>query len=197
MKLPDYSISDTHFTDPIIAEHFGRYSPSQPSLEDIDGAMVKNWNGVVGVNYRSVIHVGDLLFGPRREEAEYYVNKLIGKKILVKGNHDKQSNSYYEDLGFEVHDYIELYYNGFRVLFTHKPLKGLLDTDINIHGHIHNAANDFITAAHINVCVEQHGFAPRKTAYLLDRTIYRLKFIGESADRDRDLERVLGLSEER
>ena len=61
-----------------------------------------------------------------------------GKKILVKGNHDVKSYSWYYDHGwdFVCESYCVDFY-GHRIVFSHKPIK-IGDHTLNIHGHFHN-----------------------------------------------------------
>ncbi len=76
----------------------------------------KNWNAVVGEN-DTVIVPGDISWATRLEEAYSdldYINKLNGKKLIGKGNHDfwwttaKKMYEFFDKNGFDT---IEILYN--------------------------------------------------------------------------------------
>ena len=85
-----------------------------------------------------LIHLGDVNIG----QNEYWHNCLmnIPKKILVMGNHDRQSHHWYYEHGwnFVCDQFISLEF-GKRILFSHYPIKDDGQYDINIHGHFHNS----------------------------------------------------------
>lgn len=90
------------------------------------------------------------------------------KKILVKGNHDRCTDSWYLDHGWDcVCDSLHVKRYGKDILFTHRPVSeqalDILGCDINIHAHLHNNEhrkedNDYNLLAdrHILVKVEHH-----------------------------------------
>jgi len=87
-----FIISDTHFGDYRIEN----FEPSRLKLmqkynvDNIDEAMILSWNEAVKKD-DVVFHLGDFAY----KKIEYYSNALNGEKILIRGNHDKQSyNSY-------------------------------------------------------------------------------------------------------
>lgn len=59
-------------------------------------ALVRNWNSIVS-REDEVYVLGD--FGADKKEADV-LSTLIGRKYLVKGNHDVYSNEYYREAGF-------------------------------------------------------------------------------------------------
>ena len=58
------------------------------SKEEMDETIIANWNRRA-TNDDIVYCAGDFAFGRTWEEIEYYVKRLKGKIILIKGNHDK------------------------------------------------------------------------------------------------------------
>jgi calcineurin-like phosphoesterase family protein len=87
-----------------------------------------------------LIHLGDICIG----RDEYWNNRFcytspLTKKILVRGNHDKKSLSWYSEHGWSfICDHFSLETNGKKILFSHEPMvydKSLYD--LNIHGHLH------------------------------------------------------------
>jgi len=83
-----------------------------------------------------VIHLGDVMVA-RADQWDKYVAHLPGHKILVKGNHDRKSHTWYMDRGCAFScDSFTMNMYGHKLLFTHEPaLDG--DFDLNIHGHCH------------------------------------------------------------
>jgi calcineurin-like phosphoesterase family protein len=101
-----------------------------------------NWHEVVDPT-ATVLHLGDVQVWYNELEmatASRIVRGLPGKKFLIKGNHDKYKDSYYEALGFTVIPEFITEYAGRRFLFSHYPdVNRLGEWDVNIHGHIHNS----------------------------------------------------------
>lgn len=86
-----------------------------------------------------LIHLGDVCIG----KDEYWHNSCIiplnCKKWLIRGNHDKKSNTWYLSHGWDfVGEEFVLRYGNKNILFSHEPLPKRENIDVNIHGHIHN-----------------------------------------------------------
>jgi calcineurin-like phosphoesterase family protein len=123
----------------------------------MDECMIKDWNDVVGKD-DWVIHLGDFSFNSDR-----YVNRLNGKIILVKGNHDSgQYNKYFEG----VVEFMPLQVAEFNCFLTHVPIdlegqykKGrepdfsILDRyQIILCGHVHTVFT--VKGKNVNVGVD-------------------------------------------
>jgi calcineurin-like phosphoesterase family protein len=85
-----------------------------------------------------LIHLGDFCIGKDKEWHEKFVALLPDvKKILILGNHDKQSKDWYLRNGWDfVCEQFSNNYYGKYITFSHIPIKGV--QNINIHGHYHN-----------------------------------------------------------
>jgi calcineurin-like phosphoesterase family protein len=121
-----------------------------------------------------LIHLGDVNIGDDVDVHEKYIKPLKCKKILVRGNHDHKSLSWYQDHGWDfVCDSFIMNHLGKRLLFSHKP-QPLGEWDLNLHGHFHNTThrddefNSFYCEKHIKVAVEDTGYK----AVLLDRFVF-------------------------
>lgn len=86
------------------------------------------------------IYLGDLAHKKcgkeHYEKLRKFVNKLNGIKILLRGNHDNESDEYYRSCGFQyVFDTLKIG----NILLSHKPqnLNKYPDVKYNIHGHLH------------------------------------------------------------
>lgn len=88
----------------------------------------------------TLIHLGDICIGSDAEHHAHYIQSLeCHRKILVKGNHDKKSNQWYLEHGwdFVCQTFSDRYY-GVKVLFSHVPIARTDYHDVCIHGHFHN-----------------------------------------------------------
>ena len=121
--------SDTHIGHRKIIE-YGR-------PDDYEDRIFKGFTSELG-DEDVFIHLGDICIGHDEENHEQLMRFVSGRKILVKGNHDHKSNSWYYRNGWDfVCDSFSLNYGGKRILFSHKPKQISKSFDLNIHGHFH------------------------------------------------------------
>lgn len=152
-------ISDTHFDHANIIQYSNRpFADKYVMTEEL----IERWNSVVGEN-DTVFHLGDVFIcGAQR--AEEIASRLNGRKILIRGNHDKFSRGKYLRMGFDVHDVY--YYEGY--LLTHKPFnEGALKTALNygllkgnICGHVHEKIDHLDREIYRVACVELFDYKP-------------------------------------
>lgn len=126
-------ISDTHFNHANIATYCQR-------PEAFTEIIIKRWQERVGLE-DTVIHLGDVAIGKRKPVSEIMA-RLPGRKILVRGNHDRQKSlTWWMENGFDFACDGMKFRNCW---LTHEP-----DTsraggcDLNIHGHLHNIWDGF------------------------------------------------------
>lgn len=167
MKLTDkfFIISDTHFGHKRIIDYENR-------PENHEEVMIKNWNSVVN-SQDSVLHLGDLHL-TNFPKAYDFCNRLNGKKYLIRGNHDGNSEKHYNLLGFEVIEPIFKFFNEIILVFTHQPLimdeNHMKNANIwNIHGHIHSKSHPdiHVHSRHINMSVEVINYTPVRLADII------------------------------
>lgn len=128
--------ADTHFSHRGIVKFLreDNVTKERPwdNIEEMDEALVKNWNSVVRPT-DTVYHLGDVVIN---RSALPILGRLNGTKILVKGNHDV----------FRAEEYLE-YFKDIRgsavlnnLVMTHIPLHpaSIERWDGNIHGHLHS-----------------------------------------------------------
>jgi len=165
-----FVISDTHFLHDNIIKYCNR--PFN-STEGQDKVMIRRWNNVVKTD-DLVIHVGDFALHKDSKAVEEIINSLNGRKILVKGNHDRKSTHWYLTNGFSfVCDSFVL--DG--ILFTHRPVEKIEKWKFNIFGHIHNKVlQKYEDNRYINVSVERINYTPT----LLEKLIKRRENYNES-----------------
>ena len=58
------------------------------TVEEMDSEIIRRWNEKVHRN-DTVYVVGDFLWSSHKQDARELIHSLKGKKILIKGNHDK------------------------------------------------------------------------------------------------------------
>lgn len=78
-----FSTSDLHFGHARIIELAGR---PFSSVEEMNEALIDNWNSKVGPRDLTFIH-GDVCMG-KRDESVPLIGRLNGRKVLITGNHD-------------------------------------------------------------------------------------------------------------
>jgi calcineurin-like phosphoesterase family protein len=164
LTLDTWIISDTHFLHKNIVKYCNR-------PVDHTEIMFDNWLEHIHLDDQ-VLHLGDIYMGPRIAGQELLA-KLPGRKYYLKGNHDKQSEVFYADLGFKLVP-APLYWHtpeGKKVLFSHYPDNQRLDWTINIHGHIHNngyAPDTPRDRDYRNISVEVMDYKPVRLRDILD-----------------------------
>lgn len=129
-------VTDTHF----FHEKMYEYCNRPLGFEYI---ILKNINDVVQED-DILIHLGDICIGQDGKAHDLFIKSLKCRKWLIRGNHDKKSDTWYLNHGWDfVSKYIAMDAFGRNVLLSHEPIKtDLLDHfDMNIHGHVHNNDN--------------------------------------------------------
>ena len=161
-------ISDTHFDHANILnfkDADGRSTRGFDDVEEMNEHMIQQWNSVVKPGDK-VYHLGDVLFGTRKEE---WMNKnmprLNGQKRLIVGNHD--NIKFHAAGGWWSKIDLWRMWPEFGLLFTHVPVHNSTlgeshrfgeGSMVNVHGHIHT--NPSPTEFHKCVCVEQVNYTP-------------------------------------
>ena len=159
--------SDLHFGHGNIIRAAQR--PFQ-TVEEMDAALIQNWNARVGPE-DEVYLLGDLtLRGPQLAAA--VLGRLNGRKYLVRGNHDQfvdrasfaQSGALFQ----WVKDYHVLTHQGRQLVLFHYPIAEwdqLHHGALHLHGHQHNGPDYNLKNAEAgllryDVGVDANGMAP-------------------------------------
>ena len=98
-----YFSSDNHYFHANIIKYCSR--PFR-DVGEMNAAMVDNWNSVVS-DEDVVFHLGDVSAGlrDRVDDFKALIGSLRGKKVLIRGNHDHQTDEWYVEAGFRsVHE---------------------------------------------------------------------------------------------
>ena len=163
-------ITDTHFGHKKMEEYCGR--PSDFEKRIFQGLKKIKPDDVV-------IHLGDFCIGEDSKWHDLWNSALFSnKRILVKGNHDKKSNTWYYSHGWHaVVDSFNLNYNGKLITFSHIPIKGI--QNINIHGHFHNNLHRLLEDKYV-VEGEKERNDKDFPLELYDKNIYKLLAIEDT-----------------
>ncbi len=142
-------------------------SPLRPfsSVDEMDETMVERWNATVGPR-DTIYHLGDVVI-PR--SSLRILDRLNGRKILIRGNHDqgvlKDFSRYFEDVrGAFFHPGDSTMRGG--LIFTHVPVHPscLVGHYLgNVHGHLHChliTVDGQVDRRYYSACVERHNFTP-------------------------------------
>lgn len=188
----DFFIADTHFFDRYCIKYDGR---PFSGVEDMNETLIKNWNAAVGDGDR-VFVVGDFSYGNGADIVST-AQRLKGKKILIRGNHDNDVNLKY---AFdEIYDYLEIHLDNATAILSHYPLSSFKDMQkggtVHLYGHVHNSfeakiANDVyerlralpdrnyrFEAYNVGCMQPIVDYAPRTIAELRERSLrFPIKF---------------------
>lgn len=135
--------------------------------ENMNAEMIHRWNSTVDHDDIGIF-VGDISAGlkGRVDDLRSVIKTLNGRKILIRGNHDHQTDEWYLESGFlKVVDAIKFG----PVVLSHYPLsslerRGLKGSDLFgefshiVHGHVHEHGLNF--EGHFNVAADRNNFMP-------------------------------------
>lgn len=155
-----FLIADTHFGHHGVTQFLrddGSKLRPWDTYEEMDEALVANWNSVVSPNDK-VYLLGDAVINRR---ALPTIGRCNGNKVLIKGNHDI----------FKIDEYTAYFYDirGYHVLnqmiLSHIPIheESLSRFNANIHGHLHHRRvmkNGLVDPRYISVSVELIDYTP-------------------------------------
>lgn len=128
-----------------------------------------------------LVHLGDVCMGEDAKSHERFFDALlhpdgdarVSTAVLVKGNHDRKSDSWYYDQGWDfVCHTFSLRKYGKTIVFSHRPLNHRIwgeYADLNLHGHTH-ATNHrdpevspyYKIGFNIELALEAHKYRPWK-----------------------------------
>ena len=170
IKKSVYLIGDTHFDHANIIRYCNR--PFR-NVQEMNETIVRNWNETVK-DRDTVYFLGDWTFGRGHKPAKYWVGKLKGHIISIRGAHDWRE----KDLRSE--DFKVLQHHGYSFLLIHDPEQAGDWHGWIIHGHKHNnnmSKYPFINGARktINVGVELTNYRPISLDFLLSLNIDSIK----------------------
>ena len=158
-------------------QHFGHYGIIQlkerpfKSVDEMNLRMIESWNAVVSND--DVIYVLGDFVGKDPVDKESIVKigtALNGKKILIKGNHDKSypMKAIFDEVYSEGR-IVKLEYHETKFLMNHyltnMTVSGNLPSEIYLHAHLHgrigyNMINTYYRRPYYDVGVDANNFTP-------------------------------------
>ena len=169
--MKKFYISDIHlYQESVIRESERPYS----SVKEMHDDFVIKWNKKVNKN--DVVYIlGDVASPSNESQILDVVNilKLLkGRKILILGNHDRES---YKNLKFkkcfmDIKEYARVNDSGKKVILFHYPMEsweGDKKGVIHLHGHTHKEKIGFKENRY-NVGVDVLGFEPKTLSEIMN-----------------------------
>lgn len=132
----NFYISDTHFGHSGIIWYDNR---PFLSVKEMDEHLISAWNGVV-TDDDTVYIAGDFSWYEEEKTLEI-LDKLNGRKVLIKGNHDRISPTLSRKF-IKVCEYLEIEDDGQKIILSHYPMpfwNGQFRDSVHLYGHVHNS----------------------------------------------------------
>lgn len=163
-----YLTTDTHFSHPTILKYCERPI-------DYEQRIVNGWKNLIPGQH-VLIHLGDICMSQPTEVHEKYIIPLKVKKILVRGNHDSKSDTWYLEHGWDwVCGSMTTERGGKKILFSHEPKWWDGSYELNIHGHLHNLChpelNGIPKGGHKLLALEGTDYRPWDLDKIIEETI--------------------------
>jgi calcineurin-like phosphoesterase family protein len=164
--LKNLVISDLHLAHTNVIEYCNR--PFKDT-DEMDETVIRNWNSVA-TEEDTVYCLGDLAFGKgSKEKLKLYLPMLKGRIILIRGNHDRETVTWYKRYGIEEVHGGEYWVYQPNILLSHRPYPTKAPR-MNIHGHIHNNLQSIEPRnVYVNVSVEVINYTPLDLDELIEK----------------------------
>ena len=161
--MKTFFTSDTHFGHANIIKHCSR---PFASIEEMDEALIQNWNAVVGPE-DTVWHLGDFCMNRASAEAGRFRARLNGTIHLVWGNHDRRTPDY-AALFASVQDLAEVKValppgDNKTIVLCHYAMREWRNSfrgAWHLFGHSHGSLTDDPIALALDIGVDCWGFRP-------------------------------------
>lgn len=167
-----FFISDTHFNH---NKPFVYAARGFKTIEEMNEAIIANWNRVVGEGDR-VFVLGDFALGNDLDGIDKILHRLSGEIHLTAGNHDTTTKlEFYKnsDANVYVHDWTYVtkmgknmvYMSHFPTMVNDQNLKPINKAIINLFGHTHSKdkffkVSDYTNCYMYNVACDAHNCTP-------------------------------------
>lgn len=136
-----FYIADTHFSHANVIKFDKR---PFTDVEIMDEMLIQNWNKTV-TNEDTVYILGDFCWKSESRWIEI-LERLNGKKILIRGNHDLKNLDKSKKYFRNIMDYGEIKDDGRTVIMCHCPIpfykKDYDDDTYMLYGHLHTTIEE-------------------------------------------------------
>lgn len=142
--MTTYITSDLHFGHKNIITFCPDTRGRWADVTSMNEGLIRGWNEVVQPDDLTYI-LGDVAFC-HHDMAAGYLNRLNGRKILIKGNHDQKllTQSTFVDCFESVHDYLEIKHDKTTVCMFHYPIaewNRMHHGSVHFYGHLHQGTS--------------------------------------------------------
>jgi calcineurin-like phosphoesterase family protein len=153
--------SDTHYGHARVIQYSNR--PFK-DVEEMDEMLILNWNRWVKPGDR-VYHLGDFSFHRDPEKTCKIVDRLVGQKYLIFGNHDKAMRKVPEFVSRWIwaKDLEGIEVAGQKIVLCHYAMltwNGSHRGAWQLHGHSHGSLPDDPHSLRMDVGVDPMGYMP-------------------------------------
>lgn len=164
-----FYIADMHFG---YEDILSRANRPFATIEEMDAAIIANWNNAVSPE-DSVYILGDLCHKSDRQP-ERYLQRLNGKKHLIRGNHDtgldrqERLFEYFESIS----DFLEIDDGEHHITLCHYPIV-YIQGGFMVHGHFHRTYPEIFELLKklprvMNAGVDINGYKPVTLTELIE-----------------------------
>lgn len=138
----------------------------------MNNAMVEEWNHRVQ-SEDTVYILGDVAF-MLGSDAGRMVRRLNGRKILIRGNHDRKTlmDATFRSAFAEVHDYLDITYDGHKIVMFHYPIAEwdqMHRGSLHFHGHLHGDTSGLEKYRAMDVGMDSTGEIVVSMEYAINR----------------------------
>jgi len=135
--------SDLHFYHKNIMKFCPETRGRFRDVDHMNEEIVRIWNDVVAED-DLVYNLGDVTFGNAYKTATEILQRMNGRQILIKGNHDPKplKDVHFRNCFEEIHDYLEIKHMGKKIVLFHYPLAEWNSAHygaIHLYGHVHGS----------------------------------------------------------
>jgi calcineurin-like phosphoesterase family protein len=109
-------------------------------IDEMNEELVRRWNSVVTSD--DIIYVLGDFFWCKSSDAQPVLDSLNGQKFLIKGNHDRTSDSKFIKKFAKVTDYLEVDDGNKHIVLCHYPIpcfKNHYYGWYHLYGHVHSS----------------------------------------------------------
>ena len=157
------------------------------SVEEMDEALIKNWNNRVS-RKDTVYIIGDFAY----KNHGRFQQQLNGKKILIRGNHDRMSQEQLRNFT-EVHDLLDRVIDNTEVIMCHYAMRtwnhSFNGSSFHVYGHSHQRLPEYDDVRSCDVGVDGWEYSPIPWEVLKDKmNSKKKKEFFDSGESERNIE---------
>ncbi len=153
----DFLTSDSHFGHANVIVFDKR--PFK-TIDEMDEALIDNWNAKVKNRNADVFHLGDFAFR-NKKPISWYTERLYGRIHLIFGNHDDKGARKERHLFASTHEALYMRQGGHKISLYHYACRTWRSAHHGgwaLHGHSHGRLKGI--GKSMDVGIMNHNYAP-------------------------------------